>query len=110
MATKITRIAQNLGNFRFQIELDTTVFILVFKFNTRADVWYFDLLQSNGTPIKYGIKVTTGFPWLRQIAASIRPLGDLLAIDSSQQDLEADFDSLGTLVQFLYEEAATVPT
>lgn len=110
MATKLIRLPANLGNYRFQIELDGEVFTFLFKFNTRADAWYFDLLQADGTPIRQSIKVTTGFPWLRQIATTPRPAGDLITLDTTQQDQEANFDTLGTLVQFLYEEAATVPT
>ncbi|KKN04670.1 hypothetical protein LCGC14_1095030 [marine sediment metagenome] len=110
MATKVIRIAEGLGNFRFQVELESVVFTFVFEFNEREDAWYFDLLQANGTSIRRSFKVTTGFPWLRQVASRPRPNGDLIALDSTQQGLEADFDTLGNLVQFLYEESTTVAT
>lgn len=105
MALKDIVIPQGTsGNFSFQIELDGDVFTLVFHFNRRADVWYFDLLTADGVAIRRSIKVTTAYPWLGQVKAATAPDGDLLALDTTQSGLRATFDTLNTRIQVLYEE------
>lgn len=110
MATRIITVPRgDNGNVRFQVEMDGVVFTLLCKFNTRSDIWYFDLLTRDGTAIRRSIKMTTGFPWLRQIATTGRPGGDLLAIDTTNSDLRTTLDELNNRISMVYEDAATVP-
>ena len=110
MATKAITVPRGTdGNFSFQVELDGVVFLMVFLFNQRAGVWYFDLLTEAGVPIRRSIKLTTGWQWLRQVQRIGRPAGELLALDTTQSGLLATFDTLNDTIQFIYEEAATIP-
>ena len=107
MATKLITVPRGTdGNLQFQVELDGDIFTLAFHFNRRADVWYFDLLTEDGTPLRRSIKVTTGFFWLRQVQLAGRPDGDLLALDTTNSGLRTEFDELNDRVQLVYEEAA----
>ena len=111
MATRLITVPRGSnGNFKFQIQLDSVIFGFRFNYNRRAEVWYFDLLDRNDNPIRRSNKVTTAFPWLRQVASGSRPLGELLAIDTTASDQTTDFDALNDKILFLYEELATVPT
>ncbi len=110
MATKLITVPRGTdGNFTFQVELDGTVFTLIFLYNRRADVWYFDLLTEAGVAIRRSIKLTTGWYWLRQVQREGRPIGELLALDTTQSGLRTTLDELNDRIQFIYEEAATVP-
>jgi hypothetical protein len=93
------------GNVSFQVELDGVIYTLLFQYNRRADVWFFDLLQQDGTPIRRSIKVTTSFFWLRQVKRLLRPAGDLFALDTTQQALRTTFDELNERIALVYEEA-----
>lgn len=97
------------GHYKRQYELEGDIFTFEFHFNSRENAWYFDLFDSEGTPIRRSIKITTGFPWLRQVALAGRPPGDLIAVDASGNDRQADFESLGSTVKLLYFEESDVP-
>ncbi len=110
MATKLIEVPRGTdSNFTFQVELDATIFTMVFLFNRRADVWYFDLLTQAGVAIRRSIKLTTGWQWLRQVQRAGRPIGELLALDTTQSGLRTTLEELNDQIQFIYEEAATVP-
>lgn len=106
MSTKLISLPRgDEGNFRFQVELEGAVFTLLFQFNRRADVWYLDVLQEDGTPIRRSIKVTVDYFWLRQVKRTPRPNGDLFALDTTLSGLRATFDELDEQIQIIYEES-----
>lgn len=110
MTTRLITVPRGTdGNLTFQVELDGVVFTMVFLYNRRADVWYFDLLDEAGAAIRRSIKLTTGWAWLRQVQRAGRPDGELLALDTTQSGLRTTLDELNDRIQFIYEEAATVP-
>lgn len=93
-----------LANYRFTIELDETVFELVFSFNQRDNHWYFDVRDVEGNTLRAGIKVVTGFPLLRLDKSIDRPRGEILAVDPTAEDLEAGLTDLGDTVRLTYVE------
>jgi hypothetical protein len=94
--------------FSFTTDLDGVTFNFEFRFNTRMDLWIFDILDSLGTPIQLGNPFYTGFIFLRQNVSSSAPLGDLIAVNTSN-DLYKDADrfSIGSIVKFQYIELGT---
>lgn len=109
MATRIIPTRGDLGAYFFQIELDRIVFTLAFQFNQREGFWYFNILDIDGVPVRTGIKVISNFPLTRLITIQSRPPGEIIALDTTGQGVEATLESLGSEVLLAYEEAASVP-
>ena len=109
MATRIIPTRSDLGAYFFQIELDRIVFTLRFQFNDREGFWYFDLIGADAQVIRGSIKVVSNFPLLRLITDLARPPGEIIALDTTGQGIEATLESLGSEVLLAYEDAATVP-
>ena len=84
--------------------LDGTIFRMDFKWSARDQIWYFDLLTDENEPIRSGIRVVEGMPFLRTVAAIVRPRGELLAIDTIGEDRDPDLETFGNDVAFIYEQ------
>lgn len=95
-----------LANYEFLIELQGVVFRLIFKFNQREDVWYFDLLDELQNPLRSGIKIVVNYPLLARLRNLSRPSGDFLADDARSNLRPPDLDELGTTVPLTYIEGA----
>ncbi len=98
-----------LANYRFTVELEGSVFGFDFAFNDRDRSWFFTLSREDGTVLRSGIKVVTNFPLLRTITAEGRPLGEIMAIDTTGEDLRAGLEDLGDQVSLVYFESSEVP-
>ena len=94
--------------FSFTAVLDEVSFTFEFRFNTRRDLWIFDLKDSLGNNIQVGNPFVTGFIFLRQNVSPSAPKGDLMAINSSE-DFFADADrfTIGNIVKLMYVEEGT---
>lgn len=101
-------VRSDFNAYRMQVTLDSVVFTLVFKQNLRNATWTMDVLQQDETPIRHGIKVVTAFPLLRLIQQLARPDGELVAIDTTGQDLLANLEQLGTEVVLTYVDAESI--
>lgn len=98
-----------LAHYSEQVELDGASFTLRFLFNDREGFWYFDLFDLLGARVRSGIKVTTGTPLLRLVANAIRPPGEIVAIDTTGEDVEAGLGDLGDTVTLTYTEESSLP-
>jgi len=94
--------------FSFTAVLDGETFNFEFRWNTRREIWVFDLKDSLGVNIQTGNPFLTGFIFLRQNVSPSAPKGDLIAINTSK-DFFADADrfSIGNIVKLMYVEEGT---
>jgi len=109
MATRIIPTRGDIGAYFFQVELDKKVFGLAFQFNAREGNWYFDLQDALGNRIRSGVKVVSGFPFLQRVTNLNRPPGEVIAIDTTGNDLDPDLADLGSKVLLAYEEEVSLP-
>lgn len=73
-----------------------------FRWNERAASWYMDVLESDDTPIRMGIRVVLGVRLGRRVADSRFPPGELVARDLSGAGREAKLEDFGTRVVIDY--------
>lgn len=78
-----------------------------FHWNARAGEdggagWFMDVLESDDTPIRMGIRVVLGARLGRRVADSRFPPGELIARDLSGAGKEATLDDLGIRVVIDY--------
>lgn len=86
-----------------RVTLDGVEYILGFDWNGRENRWYFSLSLVDGTPVTSGVKLVCNWPLLRKVHSSIRPPGNLTAIDFSPFGGESPgFDDFGIRVRLVY--------
>ena len=79
--------------------------------NDRDESWYWELYDSARVPIWLGACIAVGVPLLRQCVADNRPAGDLVAIDTSNQDLDPGLEDFGedpARVKLIYLTASDI--
>lgn len=104
MAILIVPRDGDLANYEFLIELESVVFRLIFKFNQRESVWYFDLLDEAQNQLRSGIKVVVNYPLLARLRNLSRPDGDFLADDARSRPRPPNLDELGNTILLTYIE------
>ncbi len=92
-----------LARYRFRVALAGVVFSLRFYFNRRADRWFMDIGNAEGTLLRAGIKLVASFPALRSWTQQGRPDGEILAIDPSG-DVDARLGDLGRRVFVVFDD------
>ncbi len=88
-----------------EFTLDGEGFRILARYNIRIDSWMINLYQSDGTAIATGRRVTVGnflFPWL---TGRNRPAGQLMALDTSDEDSDPGRNDLGERVIIVYLDA-----
>lgn len=104
MATLEIPTSTTLALYRQQVELDSAVFLMSFRFNAREGFWYLDIDDVDGVPVRSGIKLVVSIPLLRLVTAATRPLGEMVVIDTTSTDAEAGLGDLGADSLLTYEE------
>ena len=66
-----------------QTNLDGDDYILVFRFNSREQVWYMDVQQTDGTPLVQALKLVCNNLLIDQFADTDLPLGDFIVTDAT---------------------------
>lgn len=92
--------------YEFQVELESRIYILGFRFNTRANRWFMDIKDQSQTPIIMGILVQQGVPLTRYYVREAMPPGSFWAIDITDAGREPDRENFGVDVILIYEESA----
>jgi hypothetical protein len=102
-------------NQEMQVQLDGVEFTLRFVWQDRDENWYLDVSDAAGNPIWMGQRIATGAPLLFQCVNPNRPLGELVAIDSLDEDKDPELDDFGLdqngeeqRIQLIYLDAAEV--
>lgn len=101
-------LRSDLPLFDLQVTLEDRTYTLEFRWNTRERDWYMNLLTEEGDDIILGIKVVVDFPLGRRSRHPLRPPGAFIAVDTTGQKLDPQFDELrqvgdlGDRVSLLY--------
>ncbi len=104
MATLEIPLRNDLEAFQQLVDIEGTIFLLVFFFNTRRNLWYFDIRDIEGNPILLGISILTNVDLTRNFLHKAIPQGVFMAFDTEGEEKDPSEDGLGTPVKLLYEE------
>jgi hypothetical protein len=85
--------------------LEGSNYIFTFRWNTRAEAWYFDITDENGTVLVSGRRLVVDWPIVGVREAPRVFPGILWAYDTSGQQLDPGVDDLGDRVILLYQES-----
>ena len=94
-------------NYRLQMPLNDNVYLLDIHWNSRDEAWYFDLLESDETPIALNLKVVLGIPLGRRSNHEFFDNHKLVVIDSSGAGIDATYDDLNTRIYVFVETPET---
>jgi hypothetical protein len=92
----------SVPRYRFGTTLDNTQYVFEVYWNGRDAAWYMNVLQTDETPVQYGIKIVLGAALGGLVIDPAFPPGIMVALDLSGADLDATFDDLGTRVIVQY--------
>jgi len=96
----------SVSSFRQRTSLDGVPFELEFRWNERDGAWYMSIADTDGNPLRSGIRLAVDSPLLHSLVSDTRPNGELYAIDIEDSGEEAGFDDLGQRVVLYYVTAA----
>ncbi len=108
MSIEILQLDSTHQNCETTFDLDGVLFRLRTRYNARIDSWIASLYDAEGNPISVGRRLTVGnmlFPWL---ATQNSPAGQLIAIDSQDEDQDPGEKDLGTRVSIFYFDAEEI--
>ena len=93
-------------DYKYNIQLDGETFTLEFHYNSRADRWNLTVFDVEDEPVKHGARLVIDIDLLQRVALETKPAGELTVVDTTEDDLEPDSDTLGDQCQLRYVEAA----
>lgn len=108
MAIEILQLSSDHENQEAEFQLDGETFRLLARWNARIDSWMLSLYDFEGEPIATGRRLTVGnflFPW---ITSDSRPAGQLIALDTKDEDHDPGHDDLGSRVIVYYLDAEEI--
>jgi len=98
---------KDLAHYTFELPLDGTVFRFKFKYNSREEAWYFNILDLNNVILRAGVKVVNEWSLLRLWPALTgRPLGSIITVNLGKVPAPPTLDQLGEDVVLTYNEGA----
>lgn len=102
-------LRSDIANYNQQHELEGVVYTLEFRYNSRADAMYVNVLDSEGNILYGGLKLVSNWPINRVNPNVSAPPGAFLVLDP--QDASAPIlDDLQRNVSFHYVDSADVPS
>lgn len=108
MAVEILQLDSEHEYYESEFLLDNESFRMIARYNRRVDSWFLSLYDAEGEPIAVGRRLTVGnllFPWL---VGRNRPAGQLLALDTKDNDEDPGQFDLGNRVIVAYLDAAEI--
>lgn len=92
--------------YSLQIELDSATYGIELRWNGQSSAWFLTVLNADGAVVLSSMKLVINWPMGRKIPDVGMPPGALIAVDSSNKDLDATRDDLGSRVLLYYYTAA----
>lgn len=88
--------------FRHSVNLSGTLYILEFRFNTRAGYWIMDMFDFGKLPVINGVVLSVNIDLLANCSSDIKPEGVLMLIDSSGNNAPCTAADLGGRCVLVY--------
>lgn len=88
--------------YEMAVPIGDASYVFGVRWNARAGAWFFDLSETDGTPIALGVRVTLGVYMARRVTHPLLLNGVIVARDRSGRKTDPGLDDLGTRVQVLY--------
>lgn len=105
MTAQIIPVRNDIPAFTLRVDLTQVEFVLGFRFNERDGFWYMSLADALNDPIVSGMRVVIGVPLFRHSADLRRPVGEIVAIDQTNQGRECNtIEEFGDRVVLVYAE------
>jgi hypothetical protein len=107
----IIPIALSDPNQEFSAQLDGVEFVFRVLWNSVDESWYLELYTSDLRPVLLGQKICVGVPLLIDCSSTLKPAGELIAIDTENTDIDPGLDDFGedpARVQLVYLTAEDV--
>lgn len=95
-------IDQQTSHFTFSTELEGVSYSFSFRWNDRDGAWFMGIGDGSGNPLVAGIKVLLGVALLGRRPAPGLPPGNIIVIDTTDQDIDAAYEDLGRRIQLYY--------
>jgi hypothetical protein len=106
-APRTIQLSPDVPLYTIRATLNGLEYVLRFDYSQREDRWFFSLYDSTGSPIRKGVKITSGTSALRLARYDDRtPKGVLMFADTASSSVQAPgFADLGRRVSLVYLEA-----
>lgn len=92
----------DLSSYRFQVTIESVIYIFEFRWNTQFEFWTFDIYDFGSVPLITGVKLIVNYPLTKRYAKEELPPGELIAIDSTSTLDRVGRNDLGDKVQLIY--------
>lgn len=99
--------AATLGKYVYTVDLDGVDYQIDTYYNDREDSWYFNLLDTEGTILRAGVKIVSNFLLLRLMVTEPRPAGELLCINTIPGAEDPTIEDFGVDAVMAYEQEVT---
>lgn len=109
MAVTVVDTSQQLFDYRQRVAFDGTTFELRFRWNTRMQAWFMDVLDEDRNTVVYARRCIIEWTMLRQSRhVDGAPAGELINIDTTQRDVPPTLEDFGTRVLMMYLDAEEI--
>jgi hypothetical protein len=93
----------DIEDYEIEVELSGVSFLLRFTWNYREEFWYLTISDADANIIAAGIKIVISKPLLLEVPGTEKPDGNLIAIDTSDENVEAGLTDLGDRVLLMWD-------
>jgi hypothetical protein len=105
MADFVIPTRTDLEDYEVEVELGEASFLLRFTWNYRSEYWFMTVSDTDANVIAGGIKVVVGKPLLAEVPHADKPASEILAVDTSDADLDPGLTDLGDRVLLFWNGA-----
>ena len=107
---QVLPVIPGLSPQRMSLAIDDLEYLLDLVWNERDECWFLDVYQGDSTAIFHGAKVVLGAYIGRIHRHPLLSNGAFIAVDTSQQLVDASFDDFGRRVLLVYVPAIELVT
>lgn len=102
-------VRSDVPAFEYDVDLEGRTYHLALYWNPRAELWHMNIFTDARVPLVLGLPLVSNFPLLLSYRSILElPPGEMVMVDLAGEGASATRDNLGTRVQLLYYESATV--
>lgn len=107
MAFLTIPIRNDIPAYRFQIELESVLYFMEFRYSERSERWFFDIYDSDENIIIGGIKILNNQDLTGRFKNQSLPPGTFFTFDESGNDAPPSRTNFGQDIVMLYRESTT---